>query len=278
MNKRWLVIIFVCLLCLGLGGCSLARPEQENASVGKLCGVWVAVSDEPNDVEPDGFQDENAIVIMNKQVKDTNGDYIESVVQGNVMDVEMNVSDVITNEFNNGSGKVYLNSGGKRIYVKTISLYQKTDGSIYADTGGYWEYLESYSSSKHSVSNTYTATSAGKTTEEKIQYDISFEMTEPLTKLKLVFLSEDYKVLDKKTPDLKNLKENTEGLSINAPESCNLVLVEETRASNDGTIKTKYSSYSIDDINEENVIEHFGILQGNELVAKLIPVNIKMQK
>jgi len=132
------------------------------------------------------------------------------------------------------------------------------------------------SNCSESFENYYSETSAGKTKKEEIKFEISYEVVNPLKNIKILFLTDGLKILGQKNYKEKELYGKS-GLAINAPKSCKLVLIEETRVMEDKSIETKYFVYSRKDADDNNIVTHLCAVQMPGLVAGEININIKLQ-
>lgn len=280
MNKKFLCVMISALFCFGLSACSLALPEVKNGMLDQLCGVWVVVEeDNSKEIDPNGFKEEDAIVWTNILIKDDEfGDYVDGEKSGGVTETTVNVHATNEGTVNNYEGSVYFNVMSEMMYTKLIPLYQKDDGTIYADKGGIWSGFNGNGEfGSETVEHTYTTTLNGKATQEKSQYKIHYKSMPSITELKLVYMSGDMRILKEEILDLDSAKQK-ESWTANAPAQCEMVLAVEKTAEKDGTAKRQYTLYSASDMDDENWVEHPCILPGKSFVAQMVPIRIQMPK
>jgi len=274
MIKKVFCVTTTILLCLVLCSCSLALPAREKSYTDKLCGVWVVVSKVRDDVNPNGFKNKNAIVLSVSRPAADEVYHCDS--KGRISNIYNNVK-VNDDATENATsyvfgGKVYFNNN-KQVFAKAIELYKDANGEIHSDQNNSCWIAQSC---QQLVSGSYSETVNGKTEKEEIEFEISFEVVDPLKNVKISFLTDSLKVIGQKEYEEKELSRKS-GLAINAPKSCKLVLIEETRVMEDKSIETKYFVYSLKDADDNNIVTHLCAVQMPGLVAGEININIKLQ-
>jgi hypothetical protein len=276
--------MMVCVLFLGLNGCTLARAEQAssdgNGSV--FYGVWVVVRDmDENSVDPDpeGFQEPGAILLTGEWNR-ADG-YSETAMdsKGNITDLGSFLNaesgnDAVDQATQTFEGTVFAESGNKMLTL--IPLY-KEDGELYADVADRTAQASNSGEPRGegidlSASITHTIGGAGKQTEA-LSYRIRLKDADPTEEMRAIFLTKDYKVAGTESIDYANVEQNG---FFKAPADCDIVLIEERRIKGDGgarIVRTAYSRTSSDDGTPQ--IHRYFIKENETITLKIVDMEIE---
>lgn len=235
VKQKILTLIALIVTLVFSQGCNLATVGKAlDETDDKLIGVWVVLPKDDmelaSELNLEGFKSEDAHVIyLDAYVKDDE-QYLELKTTGNIYDGATSVHIRDQSRGIEVTAKVYFSSSSPNSAV-LLPIYERTNGDRYALGDNVWQGVGEADYSlprKFFISRTTNEIEEGMKVEVEVMFLIDMIHTRNLASSKILYLDENYTILQEEVLNLKDHMNNTEPSQLKVLEGANMVVIEES--------------------------------------------------
>jgi hypothetical protein len=220
-------------MMLVLSGCSLAQPAPVNTDTKdgpNLVGIYIAITKESvnySSIPEFDINDKEQTFFLIEEKNEGDQKYTHSISSGNFYQAHQHVFVSDKEEKNEFTAKLPGFNNQENFY-HLFAIYKQPDGS-YVQAASNTYYMQFGGGFKLDESRSVTVDNVTKT--KSISFDIKVETYDPLVSLKLIYMNDDYTLLD-------SLELKDESTVVIDNNSTYIMIEEVRRNANNELVKT----------------------------------------